>query len=198
MVLGTLGIFFGNANAENYDPTMFANPCSATNPSTWEIVWKSKSLYTRITFDLNNRNRFREWKAELEHQKRMTNKKSFINRKPLSYRPSLKKALFRTFFWKYQLLSLLQTTNALVINVYLPVFLGHVIRYFEEKRSEEYEEILWQASGMILLKAIGVLLNQHAKRLALVLGLRARVACSALIYNKVGGLFLCTRPLLRK
>lgn len=87
-----------------------------------------------------------------------------------------------------------QQASALLVEVLLPLFLGRVIRYFEV---ETEREIVWQATWMVLLKIVGAFLNQHANRLALMIGLRTRIACSALIYNKVRCGFFKTRLCLK-
>jgi hypothetical protein len=133
---------------------------------------------------------YREWKYELEK----LNKHEFVvnndGKKILSKlsQPSLWKALGRMFFWQNVLLSLMQAVNFLVLIVCHPIFQGWVIDYFKvgvsEKTGERNRAFL-NATIMILMKLVTVLLQQHAYRQSCVMGMRARVACCTLIYRKV-------------
>ncbi|KAJ8684206.1 hypothetical protein QAD02_019998, partial [Eretmocerus hayati] len=166
---------------------------------TRHIFWKSNRK--DITFDdiydplkqdeseyLGNRLE-KEWRAELE-KRRMLEYDLNSKGKKLKGKhaqASLTKALMRMFFWQNAFLSVLNALNFLGCFVCAPIFQGWVIDYFkltDDPGNVERNKTLVYAAYMILMKLGTVALMHHGFRIAWLMGMRARVACCALIYRK--------------
>ncbi|XP_054166167.1 ATP-binding cassette sub-family C member 4-like [Oppia nitens] len=115
----------------------------------------------------------KNWNNELIANK--TNKK----------KPSLTMALFKTFAPEFLPWLLLSTFQEVIIKVSLPLMLGYVVRYFQGDPQIGRQWAVWSAVGIVLASIVDRLFINHiAFCNTLRIGMRMRVATSALIYRK--------------
>lgn len=73
-----------------------------------------------------------------------------------------------------------------VIRVSQPIFLGIVLRYFQDENSSiTRAEACWSAFGIVASTMIVVTMNHITLAHVLRIGIRVRVACCTLLYRKV-------------
>ncbi|CAG9831240.1 unnamed protein product [Diabrotica balteata] len=103
-------------------------------------------------------------------------------------KPSLKVALFKTYAFSYSLEGLLVFLQVVIIKTLQPLVLAELLKYFNT--TEKYD-LLGEYSGWILgtatvLLAFFFALSYHHSTLGSQrIGMRARAACSALVYRKL-------------
>ncbi|XP_072382028.1 ATP-binding cassette sub-family C member 4-like isoform X2 [Diabrotica undecimpunctata] len=103
-------------------------------------------------------------------------------------KPSLKVALFKTYAFPYSLEGLLVFFQVVIIKTLQPLVLAELLKYFN--KTEKYD-LLGEYSGWILgtatvLLAFFFALSYHHSTLGSQrIGMRARAACSALVYRKL-------------
>ena len=114
----------------------------------------------------------KRWTIELENSKKHKR------------RPSLLRAIFRTFLWEYSALGVMQILNELVLRLGTPILLGGLLRYFKKSTTETYETALLYAGGICLTTAMNVLMFNQAIFGAFHVGARIRVAACSLVYRK--------------
>lgn len=99
-------------------------------------------------------------------------------------RPSLLKAICKTFWREYTYMGFLQIMNEFVVRLGQPILLGKLLFYFRKDSDMSKEEALYYAGAMIGLTVLNVLsLNQYIFS-AFHYGMKLRVACCSLIYRK--------------
>ncbi|XP_033220102.1 multidrug resistance-associated protein 4-like isoform X2 [Belonocnema kinseyi] len=133
----------------------------------------------------------REWKKELqklksleyeleEHEGKEVKKKEKV--------PSLRAAMIRTFGRSIFFLGSIQFFFAIVLQTMLPVVQKWVIGYFKDsssKETESKEEVLLYAAALVIVLHLNAVFMHHTNNYAQEIGMRIRVASSALIYRKV-------------
>ncbi|KAG4076114.1 hypothetical protein HA402_011460 [Bradysia odoriphaga] len=99
-------------------------------------------------------------------------------------RPSLVKALVRTFWKKFLVLGFICFFNDILIRLTQPYLLGQLLLFFRKNSTVTFTEALWTAIAMVTLNALNIMtVNQyfigcfHA-------GMKVRVAMCSLIYRK--------------
>ncbi|XP_076168369.1 ATP-binding cassette sub-family C member 4 [Ptiloglossa arizonensis] len=106
------------------------------------------------------------------------------NSKKYKRRPSLLKAIFRTFLWEYFILGLMQILNEFVLRLGTPMLLGGLLRYFRKNTNETYETALLYAGGICLATAVNVITFNQAIFGAFHVGAKIRVAACSVVYRK--------------
>ncbi|XP_029164697.1 probable multidrug resistance-associated protein lethal(2)03659 [Nylanderia fulva] len=112
------------------------------------------------------------WKIEVENSKKWKRK------------PSLLKAISRTFLWEYFLLGMITVLNEFVIRLGTPLLLGGLLRYFRKDSVESYENALWYAAGICISTGIYAITSNQATFGGFHLGAKIRVAVCSLVYRK--------------
>lgn len=100
-------------------------------------------------------------------------------------RPSLVRALVRTFMWDNVRVMVIVFIEGVFLRSVAPVFQGQVIAYFNTSSTATKNDALYYATGL-LLSTFGISFCMHHYFLYCEqIGNRIRVACSSLIYRKV-------------
>uniref|UniRef100_A0A2M3ZKJ0 Putative abc transporter n=1 Tax=Anopheles braziliensis TaxID=58242 RepID=A0A2M3ZKJ0_9DIPT len=99
-------------------------------------------------------------------------------------RPSLVKAIFKTFWREYGLLGLITIINDIVIRLAQPIFLGWLLMYFREDTKVSRESAFYYAGAIVLLNALSVItINQYVLG-SFQNGMKVRIAVCSVIYRK--------------
>lgn len=69
--------------------------------------------------------------------------------------------------------------------MYQPLLLANLLRYFASDKKEWSDEVYYSAAGMILLSILDAFISHYAVHCMFHLGLKMKVACTALIYQKI-------------
>ncbi|XP_050307150.1 ATP-binding cassette sub-family C member 4-like [Anthonomus grandis grandis] len=100
------------------------------------------------------------------------------------YKPSLLKALVKTFFWDYSVSGLIFLVYHILIRSPQPLVLAWFVQQFELDTINQNSMYLW-ASVLNMMSLFGIFLMHHGNYSALAVGMRVRVAVSSLIYRKI-------------
>ncbi|XP_030759733.1 multidrug resistance-associated protein 4-like [Sitophilus oryzae] len=103
----------------------------------------------------------------------------------LSSKPSLLRAVFRTFRWNYLVYGILIFIQHVVLRSPQPVVLAWLIRDFESGSANDKASLYISASLLIGLSIVTIFLNHHGMFGLSAIGMRARIAISSLIYRKI-------------
>ncbi|CAB0032864.1 unnamed protein product [Trichogramma brassicae] len=115
----------------------------------------------------------RHWREELEEARAR-------QRKPRLLRP-----VCRVFGWSYALYAVpMLLLNCL--RILQPVALGWLIQYFERGSETTVDQAYGYAALLILATFLHSFLKHHIDLGTLRLGMRLRIACSALVHRKIG------------
>lgn len=99
-------------------------------------------------------------------------------------KPSLIKAIFRTFWREYAVLGFIQFFNDIVIRLTQPLFLGWLLNYFSVGSTTTREAAFGHAGALVLLSALtAISVNQFILG-SFVNGMKVRLATCSLIYRK--------------
>uniref|UniRef100_A0A182P629 Uncharacterized protein n=1 Tax=Anopheles epiroticus TaxID=199890 RepID=A0A182P629_9DIPT len=99
-------------------------------------------------------------------------------------RPSLVKAIFKTFWREYGLLGFITIMNDIVIRLAQPIFLGWLLLYFRKDSQVSRESAFMYAGAIVLLNALSVItINQYVLG-SFQNGMKVRIAVCSLIYRK--------------
>ncbi|XP_076312443.1 ATP-binding cassette sub-family C member 4-like [Tachypleus tridentatus] len=99
-------------------------------------------------------------------------------------KPSLKKAVIRSFGWKYAAMVLLLCCEECGTQILQPVMLGWVIRYFSDPTAITKEEMYLSAGGVCLLAALQIFFHHPYFLRVWRTGMRLRIASCNLVYKK--------------
>ncbi|XP_076312445.1 ATP-binding cassette sub-family C member 4-like isoform X2 [Tachypleus tridentatus] len=113
----------------------------------------------------------REWNKEIAKHK-------------AGIKPSLKKAVIRSFGWKYATVVLLAFFEEFLIRVLQPVMLGWVIRYFSDPTAITKEEMYLSAGGVCIMAAFYIFFHHPYFFGVMRTGMRLRIASCCLMYKK--------------
>lgn len=106
-----------------------------------------------------------------------------------SLKPSLNRAIIKTFWLSYIHVGLLLLFQGVVLRTMQPILQGWVLNYFDDKNEHATtkNDALYYATGL-LIDTLGIAFVMHHTNLdGQQIGMRVRVACCALIYRKVSG-----------
>lgn len=138
-------------------------------------ILQTDDLYTPLKTDRSNvlGDRLeKRWKIEMENSKKYKRKASLL------------RAIFRTFWWEYTVLGLMQILNEFIIRLGTPILLGGLLRYFKKSMNETYETALLYAAGICIATAINVITLNQAIFGAFHIGAKIRVATCSVVYRK--------------
>ncbi|KFB40460.1 AGAP001775-PA-like protein [Anopheles sinensis] len=99
-------------------------------------------------------------------------------------RPSLVKAIFKTFWREYGVLGIITVFNDIFIRLAQPIFLGQLLLYFRKDTEVSRESAFYYAGAIVLLNAMSVVtINQYVLG-SFQNGMKVRIAVCSLIYRK--------------
>ncbi|XP_058822716.1 ATP-binding cassette sub-family C member 4-like [Topomyia yanbarensis] len=99
-------------------------------------------------------------------------------------RPSLIKAIFKTFWYEYTVLGIIVFFNDIVVRLSQPIFLGLLLQYFRQDSNVTHEQALYYAAAIVILNAISaVTINQYVLG-CFQNGMKVRIAMCSVIYRK--------------
>ncbi|XP_057334744.1 ATP-binding cassette sub-family C member 4-like [Microplitis mediator] len=180
------------------------NPIEKANPLSRLFFWwtlglfkkgarngiTADDLYTTLASDKSETltdNLERAWGDELKKLKVNENNQSNVdNRKAKSPKPSLLRAIIKTFWVKYAIIGVFQVIEQVVLFNLQPIIQGWVISFFgaKNKNSMTQSEALSWATALIIV-TLGITFSMHHMNFfGQILGMRIRVACCSLIYRK--------------
>lgn len=69
--------------------------------------------------------------------------------------------------------------------MYQPLLLANLLRYFASDKKEWSDEVYYSAAGIILLSIMDAFISHYTIHCTFHVGLKIKVACTALIYQKI-------------
>ncbi|XP_023310959.1 multidrug resistance-associated protein 4 [Anoplophora glabripennis] len=102
-------------------------------------------------------------------------------------KPSLMRALIKTFIWKYMLCGLLQFIQMVVLRSVQPVILAYYISLYaiSEDRADKTDQMYISGAGIVAISILVCFLMHHTNFAISAIGMRIRIAASSLIYRKI-------------
>ncbi|RLU27650.1 hypothetical protein DMN91_001454 [Ooceraea biroi] len=97
----------------------------------------------------------------------------------------LLKVLLRCFGKPYLLIGIAEGFMELFSRMYQPLLLANLLRYFASNREEWDNKVYYCAAGIILLSFIDTFITHYTIHYTMHIGLKIRIACNALIYQKI-------------
>lgn len=99
-------------------------------------------------------------------------------------KPSLIKAIAKTFWREYAVLGFIQFFNDILVRLTQPLFLGWLLDYFSPKSVTTRDAAFCHAGALIALSAISAItINQFVLE-SFANGMKVRVATCSLMYRK--------------
>ncbi|XP_067215777.1 probable multidrug resistance-associated protein lethal(2)03659 isoform X1 [Linepithema humile] len=99
--------------------------------------------------------------------------------------PQLLRVLLRCFGIPFLLIGIAQAVMELFSRLYQPLLLATLLRNFSNNRDEWSNEVYYCAAGMILLSLLDCFIFHYTVHCTLHIGLRMKIACTSLIYQKI-------------
>ncbi|XP_051163981.1 ATP-binding cassette sub-family C member 4-like [Leptopilina boulardi] len=133
----------------------------------------------------------REWDKELEKMKLIEYELKENDGKKVKKKrkmPNLTWALIRCFKWGLMVHAFFLLIFILILQTFLPVLQKWVIGYFKDGETggtETKEEALSYAAGLVIFIYLNAAFLHHTNQFSQHMGMRVRVACSALVYRKL-------------
>ncbi|XP_012538805.1 probable multidrug resistance-associated protein lethal(2)03659 [Monomorium pharaonis] len=115
------------------------------------------------------------WKAEEESCAKKKN----------GSKPLLLKVLLCMFIKPIIIIGVALAIMELFSRMYQPLLLATLLRYFASDKKEWSDEVYYSAGGIILLSIMDAFISHHCVHWAFHLGLKIKIACTSLIYQKI-------------
>ncbi|KYN18976.1 hypothetical protein ALC57_08649 [Trachymyrmex cornetzi] len=100
-------------------------------------------------------------------------------------KPQLLRVLLRCFGKPLLLIGIAEAVMELFSRMYQPLLLATLLRYFAINKEEWSDEIYYSAGGIILLSIMDAFITHYCVHCSFHIGLKIKVACTALIYRKI-------------
>ncbi|XP_011696221.1 PREDICTED: probable multidrug resistance-associated protein lethal(2)03659 [Wasmannia auropunctata] len=100
-------------------------------------------------------------------------------------KPQLLRVLLRCFGKPLLLIGIAEAVMELFSRMYQPLLLATLLRYFASDKKEWSNEVYYSAAGIILLSILDNFITHHSVHWSFHLGLKIKVACTSLIYQKI-------------
>ncbi|XP_014237759.1 multidrug resistance-associated protein 4-like isoform X1 [Trichogramma pretiosum] len=120
------------------------------------------------------------WKEEVDEAQASSG-----SRKKKRKRPSLARAIRRTFGWSFFYYAAHILFLTVVVRVVQPLTLGILIYHFDPCSTTTASQAYLLASGVVLMALLQALVGHHSNFGQFEIGMRLRIACSALVYRKI-------------
>ncbi|XP_011871334.1 PREDICTED: probable multidrug resistance-associated protein lethal(2)03659 [Vollenhovia emeryi] len=100
-------------------------------------------------------------------------------------KPQLLRVLLRCFGKPLLLIGVAEAIMELFSRMYQPLLLANLLRFFASEKKEWSNEVYYNAAGLVLLSILDTFIMHYSLQCSFHLGLKMKVACTALIYRKV-------------
>ncbi|CAH1981029.1 unnamed protein product [Acanthoscelides obtectus] len=101
-------------------------------------------------------------------------------------KPSLSRAIFKTFYKTYLVYGLFLLFQCLVIKMFQPIVLALYIGYYDKGTNALGPEIGWLlAVGVVTMSFVNMIIMHYTNLGCVRIGMRVRIACCSLIYRKL-------------
>ncbi|KYN37378.1 hypothetical protein ALC56_08282 [Trachymyrmex septentrionalis] len=100
-------------------------------------------------------------------------------------KPQLLRVLLRSFGKPLLLIGIAEAIMELFSRMYQPLLLATLLRYFAIGKEEWSDEVYYSAGGIILLSIMDAFITHYCVHCSFHIGLKIKVACTALIYQKI-------------
>ncbi|XP_058058151.1 ATP-binding cassette sub-family C member 4-like [Anopheles bellator] len=100
------------------------------------------------------------------------------------YRPSLVRAIFRTFWKEWLTLSALALLGEVILRLLQPIFFGRLLLYFRAQSNTSHQEAVYYAIGMIATRGVIVLCDNQYGILTCLTGVQTKIAVCSVLYRK--------------
>ncbi|XP_029169040.1 probable multidrug resistance-associated protein lethal(2)03659 [Nylanderia fulva] len=100
-------------------------------------------------------------------------------------KPQLLRVLFHCFGKSLLLIGLVQAVMELILRICQPLLLATLLRYFSSDKKKWNNEVYYNAVGIILLSILDPILLHHSMQHIMHIGLKIKIACTALLYKKI-------------
>uniref|UniRef100_A0A0U9HSH2 Putative ABCC protein n=1 Tax=Chrysomela populi TaxID=154003 RepID=A0A0U9HSH2_CHRPP len=142
-----------------------------------------KDIYNTTEYDLSGSladELERNWMNEIERE---NGKKENGKKKS---KPSLTKAIFKTFYKPYSVYGICLFLQCAVIKMLQPIVLALYIQFYDTSSEELSSTTGWLfGSGVVLLAFLNVTITHFTSLGCQRVGMRVRIACCSLIYRKL-------------
>ncbi|CAD6203313.1 GSCOCT00009755001.2-RA-CDS [Cotesia congregata] len=179
------------------------NPIEKANPLSRLFFWWTlelfkrgarngitmDDLYTPLSADKSETltdNLERAWNDELKKLELNQTQNNDDNYKKKPAKPSLLRAMIRTFWMKFAAIGVLQVFEQLVLFNLQPIIQSWVISYFGAKNENsmtQNEALSWAVALIVVTLGITLIIH-HTNFFGEILGMRMRLACCSLVYRK--------------
>ncbi|KYN01924.1 hypothetical protein ALC62_07226 [Cyphomyrmex costatus] len=139
---------------------------------------EESDLYATLTQDrTNNLGEIigKAWEREVE----------LCAKKKNGSKPQLLRVLLRCFGKPLLLIGIAEAVMELFSRMYQPLLLATLLRYFAINKKEWNNEVYYSAVGIILLSIMDTFITHYCVHCSFHIGLKIKVACTALIYQKI-------------
>ncbi|KAL0112749.1 hypothetical protein PUN28_012191 [Cardiocondyla obscurior] len=100
-------------------------------------------------------------------------------------KPSLLKVLLRCFQKPFLLIGIAEAFMELFSRICQPLLLANLLRFFASDKNEWGNDVYYSAAGIIVLSMLDAFIMHYGVHCTLHLGLKMKIACTALIYQKI-------------
>ncbi|XP_066138463.1 ATP-binding cassette sub-family C member 4-like isoform X2 [Euwallacea fornicatus] len=100
-------------------------------------------------------------------------------------KPSLLKALFKTFFWDCSVFSFFFFVQCIILRPPQPLALAYLVKEFESEGTGDRTVVYTWSSILILISLFTIFFMHHGNFGGMAVGMRARIAVSSLVYRKI-------------
>ncbi|XP_049529374.1 ATP-binding cassette sub-family C member 4-like [Anopheles darlingi] len=101
-----------------------------------------------------------------------------------AYQSSLVRAIFRSLWKEWAILSVLALLAEVVLRLAQPIFLGRLLLYFRAQSNITHQEAIYYAIAMIVTRGIIVLCDNQYGILTCLTGVKTKIAVCSLLYRK--------------
>ncbi|XP_050101195.1 ATP-binding cassette sub-family C member 4-like [Anopheles aquasalis] len=101
-----------------------------------------------------------------------------------AYQPSLVRAIFRSLWKEWAILSVLALLAEVVLRLAQPIFLGRLLLYFRAQSNISHEEATYYAIGMIVTRGFIVLCDNQYGIITCLTGVKTKIAVCSVLYRK--------------
>lgn len=166
------------------------NPRATANPVSVLVFWWVKDLFRKgYGEDLKVEDLYDTLPSDrsemLGDQLEKFWKREIISAKINKRKPSLLRAIVKTFGRLYCLVGMIQLVLSAVFRVAQPIFLGKFILFFSKDTPVTKDEAYAYAGALIFCTILSAVLIHHSILLCQKIGMRIRVACCSMVYRKI-------------
>ncbi|CRK98089.1 CLUMA_CG011457, isoform A [Clunio marinus] len=170
---------------EQYEQENVANPKEKANVFSvltfWYTIKMFKKGYNKV---LEVNDLFVPMKADESSGLGDRLEKNWMQQQNGKTKPSLLKAIVKTFWREYAFLGFMQFFNDIVLRLSQPLFLGWLLKYFSPDSQTTRDEAFIYAGILVALSAISAITINQFLLSSFTNGMKVRLATCSLIYRK--------------